>query len=173
MIRALLALLLALPLAGCLSDDVTETAETVLTLQSGTISELRERRGTGPFTTYPYAPDMMLRMVEQAAGMARNEDGEPVRAIFVSELRHEVIAKEREGKEAEHDGYAAPFRTAMLAVVHPVRGRPGASRVEIHMLQRGPFHRGVVNWTRDMPGWITLVIEDWKAQEAAPLAPLP
>jgi hypothetical protein len=56
----------------------------------------------------------------------------------------------------------------MLAVVHPVRGRPGASRVEIHAIQRGPFHQGQVAWARDMPTWIDEVLAD-----RAPLAPIP
>ena len=64
MTRAALALLLIPLLAACVSDDVKETAETVLTLQSGTVSELRDRRGNGPFTTYDLAPDAMLGVVE-------------------------------------------------------------------------------------------------------------
>jgi len=167
--RVLLACLLLSALTGCVSDEVKETAKTVLTLQGGTVSELRDRRGSGPFTTYDVAPGEMLGIVERAARRARNKDGEPVRAVFVSAARGEVVAKEREDELASDDGYGAPFRTAMLAVVHPVRDRPDQSRVEIHMIQRGPFHRGVVNWTRDMPTWIAAEI----AEAAAPVAPLP
>ncbi len=173
MIRVPLALLSAFLLVGCVSDEVMESAETVLTLQSGTMSELREKRGTGPFRTYDLPPATMLGVVEEAARRAVDEAGEPVRAVFVSERKGEVVAKERGGEHAEDDGYEAPFRTAMLAVVHRVRGRSDASRVEIHMIQRGPFHRGVVNWTRDMPTWIDQVLAERKAQEAAPLAPIP
>lgn len=174
MIRAALVLLLAAPLlAGCVSDDVKETAETVLTLQSGTMSELRDRRGTGPFTTYDLTPDVLLGVVEEAARMARGAGGEPVRAVFVSERRGEVVAKEREGEDAQDDGYSAPFRTAMLAVVHRVPGRADQARLEVHMIQRGPFHRGVINWTRDMPGWIQAVLSERAVQDAAPLTPIP
>jgi hypothetical protein len=173
MTRVALVLLLSPLLAACVSDDVKETAETVLTLQSGTVSELRDRRGNGPFTTYDLAPEVMLGVVEAAARKARGADGEPVRAVFVSELRGEVVAKERAGEGAQDDGYTAPFRTAMLAVVHRVPGRGDQSRVEIHMIQRGPFHRGVVDWTRDMPGWIQAVLAERAAQEAAPLTPIP
>ena len=173
MIRVALVSLAALLLTACVSDEVKETAETVLTLQSGTMSELRQKRGTGPFTFYHQRPADMLRYVERAARMARDEAGEPVRAIFVSHRRGEVVAKERAGEHTTEDGYEAPFRTAMLAVVHSVRDAPGRSRVEIHMIQRGPFHRGVVNWTRDMPRWIAAAIEEDKAYESAPLAPIP
>ena len=169
MTRVVLASLLLLGLSGCVSDQVKETAETVLTLQGGTISELRERRGSGPFTTYDVAPDVMLSVLERAAGRARDAAGEPVKAVFVSTARREVVAKERARENAQDEGYSAPFRTAMLAVVHPVRDRPEQSRVEIHTIQRGPFHRGVVNWQRDMPGWIAAEI----SAEAAPLTPLP
>jgi len=173
MIRVVLAACLGLVLCGCVSDEVKETAETVLTLQSGTVSELRDRRGSGPFMTYDLAPDELLSIVEEAARKARNSEGEPVRAIFVSPARGEVVAKEREGEDAQDDGYTKPFRTAMLAVVHPVRGRADAARLEIHMIQRGPFHRGVVNWPVDMRRWIAEVMAERAAAEAAPLAPIP
>ena len=41
------------------------------------------------------------------------------------------------------------------------------------MIQRGPFHQGVVKWTRDMPLWIEWLMEEDEAKEAAPLAPIP
>lgn len=173
MIRALVMLLLALPLAGCLSDDALKTAETVLTLQSGTMSELRNMRGQGPFRTYDVAPDVMLGVVEEAARMARIRGDEPVRAIFVSERKGEVVAKEREGEAAKDDGYEAAFRTAMYAVVHEVPDQPGRSRVEIHEMTRGPFHTGVVRWVRDMPGWIDAVLAERARAEAEPVKPIP
>jgi hypothetical protein len=61
----------------------------------------------------------------------------------------------------------------MLAVVHPVPGDPHASQVEIHAIQRGPFHRGRVAWELDMPGWIDEVLAERARVERAPPAPLP
>lgn len=168
-VRTLVGLLLALT-AACsgVDESVRESAETVLTLQSGTISELRGRRGRGPFTTYPYPPDEMLVIVEAAARKARNGAGEPVQAVFVYEDAREVVAKERPGTDGRDTAYDEPWRTAMYAAVLPVRGDRGSARVEIHAMQRGPFHKGVVQWQRDMPRWIDEVI----AEREAPVMPL-
>jgi len=160
-------------LAGCVSEQVKETAGTVLTLQSGTVSELRAQRGTGPFRDYDVAPAVLLGVVEEAAHKARGKGGEPVRAIFVSELRGEVVAKERAADQAKDDGYAAPFRTTMLAVVHAISGQPRRSRLEIHEISRGPFHGGVVRWTQDMPGWIDAVLAERAREAAEPVRPIP
>ena len=159
----LLVLACGLPACSGVDDSVTEAAETVLTLQSGTISELRNKRGTGPFETYPFPPDEMLTILEAAARKARNDVGEPVQAVFVYEDAREVIAKERAGKDGRDTAYDEPFRTAMYAGVFPVRGDTKASRVEIHAVQRGPFHKGVVQWQRDMPRWIDEVIKEREA----------
>lgn len=168
MSRLLLLCACGVLLAGCANERVGEAAETVLTLQSGTINELRNRRGSGPYVTYPFAPDEMLGILENAARRAHNAAGEPVQAVFVYEGAREVVAKERAGVEGRSTGYPAAFRTAMYAAVLPVRGDPGSSRVEIHAMQRGPFHKGVVQWQRDMPRWIDEVI----AERSAPIAPL-
>lgn len=154
--------------AACVDERVQETAETVLTLQSGTISELRNRRGSGPFTTYEVPPDEMLEILEAAARRARNDVGEPVQAVFVYEDAREVVAKERSGKDGREAAYDEPFRTAMYAAVFPVTGDPTRCRVEIHAVQRGPFHRGVVQWQRDMPGWIDAAL----AEREAPVMPI-
>ena len=167
-LTALLCLAASACATGPMGNQVTEVAENVLTLQRGTMSELRTRRGQGPFVTYEVAPEEMLEVLEQAARMARGAGGRPVSAVFVSKLRREVVAKERTAEQAHDDSYGPPFRSAMLAVVHPVRGRPGASKVEIHAIQRGPFHQGQVDWERSMPGWIEEVLAD-----RAPLAPIP
>ena len=159
--------------AGCVSDRVRESAETVLTLQSGTIAELRERRGRGPFAAYDVAPDEMIGILEAAARKARGLGGLPVTAVFASPARGEVVAKERAPADAKNTGYEGAFRTAMVAIVHPVAGRPQASRVEIHALQRGPFHGGQVAWERDMPRWIHEVIAERAAIEIQPPAILP
>ena len=171
MSRVVTSLLLPLLLAACsgVDDSVVESAETVLTLQSGTINELRQKRGTGPYKTYPYPPDEMLTILETAARKARNDIGEPVQAVFVYELAREVVAKERSGKDGRDTAYEDPWRTAMYAAVLPARGDPKSSRVEIHAMQRGPFHKGVVQWQRDMPGWIDEVI----AEREAPVMALP
>ncbi len=150
--------LLASALAGCsgagLSDNVKDTVANVVTLQRGTISELKDLRGTGPFQTYDLAPSELLLVVRDAAAFARGAGDVPVSAIFVSERRGEVVAKERAGEDALSDAYGPDFRTAMVATVHAVRGEPGKSRLEIHAMRRGPFHAGVVAWERDMPVWI-------------------
>jgi hypothetical protein len=153
-----LAAALALALGGCVSDAVVESAVTVLTLQGGTVSELRDRRGTGPFRTYDVPPAEMLGVIERAAGKARGLGGKPVTAIFVSERYREVIAKERTAEQASSDAYSDAFRTAVVAMVDPVPGKPGSSRVEIHAMHRGPFHRGSVAWERDLPTWIDEVL---------------
>jgi hypothetical protein len=149
------ALLLALGLVSCTSSkEVKEIAENVLTLQSGTIRELRSRTGQGPYTTYDVPPEQMLAVLDVAARKAVGCDGSPVVAVFVSPRYGEVIAKEREPAKAADDGYTDPFRTAMIAVVRPVPGDPSKSLVEIQEIRRGPFHGGCVAWRRDMPGWI-------------------
>ncbi|MGW8320291.1 MAG: hypothetical protein ACWGSD_01930, partial [Thermodesulfobacteriota bacterium] len=48
--------------------------------------------------------------------------------------------------------------SAMVAMVHPVPGEPQASRLEIHAMNKGPFHRGVIDWERSMPRWIEEVL---------------
>lgn len=171
MSRVLTGVVLAAVLSACsgVDESVRESAETVLTFQSGTISSLRDKRGTGPYTTYPYAPDEMLTILEAAARKARNDVGEPVQAVFVYENAREVVAKERGGEDGRDTAYEDPWRTAMVATVLPVRGDPKSSRVEIHAMQRGPFHKGVVQWERDMPGWIDAVI----AERDAPVMALP
>jgi hypothetical protein len=144
-----------LALAACTaSPEVRETVENVLTLQTGTIRELRSRTGRGPFLTYDVPPARMVPVLEAAARRAVGCAGRPVVAVFASARYGEVIAKERAPEEAADDGYSAPFRSAMIAVVRPAPGDPGRSVVEVQEIRRGPFHRGCVAWRRDMPGWI-------------------
>ena len=55
------------------TDDLVMAASdrfTIFTLQSGTVSELRDRRGTGPFLTYDVPPAEPLGVVEEAARKA-------------------------------------------------------------------------------------------------------
>lgn len=151
---ALLLLTLALACPACVSKEVQASAETVLSLRSGTMSDLRQRRGQGPFTRYDVPPGRMLEILEAAVRRARGSGGQPVRAIFVSPARGEVVAKERSGKDARRSTYSEPFDSAMLAIVHADRADAQSCRVELHAIQSGPFHRGSVQWVRDMPGWI-------------------
>lgn len=125
-------------------DNVKKVAETVLTLQTGTVSELKDRRGTGPFRAYDVPPAEMLDL---AAGVLRSR----LLAVFPEPLQGVVIAKERSGKDALDDSYAPAFDAAVAVFVHPVDGSPGRSRVEVHCIQRGPFRRGRVDWARELP----------------------
>ena len=142
------------PSGGGTGDMVGETLETVFTLQSGTVGELRDRRGSGPFREYDVDPEEMLFVVEGAVGRARGAGDTPVSAVFVSKRYREVIAKERSPSDAGDDAYAPTWRSAVVVTVHPVTGRDDRSRVEIHAANKGPFHRGTISWERDLPGWI-------------------
>ena len=75
-------------LSACsgIDDTVKDSAETVLTLRSGTMSDLRKRVGQGPFRTYEIPPAEMLEILEEAVGEARGRGDRPIRAVFVSEL---------------------------------------------------------------------------------------
>lgn len=139
------ALLGALLLAGGCSKDVRESAETVLTLQSGTMSDLRARRGDGPFHAYLVPPAEMLGIVE---AVLRTR----VTAVFAEPRRMEVVAKERDAAHATEDWYGPAWRSAVIVFVHPVPGDASASKLEIHATNRGPFHKGVIAWERELPG---------------------
>ena len=156
----LLAAALALPACSSSvgSDRVLETLETVATLRGGTVSALRDLRGTGPFRTYAMAPAELVEVVGEAAAFARGRGGKPVKAIFVSKRRGEVVAKERDAEDADDEGYEKPFLSAVVASVHGVPGQPDIARLEIHETHSGPFHIGAVSWTRDLPIWIDQVL---------------
>ena len=158
MIRAVAASLCAVLVGGCLSAGARDVLGNVATLQHGTISDLRDCRGQGPFRTYNVPPDEMVDVLVKAAGKARDETGRPIDNIFPSVLRREVIAKERGDCDNEELSYRKPFKSAMYAAVHAIPGRPSCCEVEIHATDRGPFHQGNVNWIRDMPGWIREVL---------------
>lgn len=137
------ALLGALLVVAC-SKDVQETATNVLTFQSGAMSELREKRGEGPFHAYPVPPDEMLGLVEAVMKTK-------VTAVFAAPRRLEVVAKERDAAHATEDWYGPNWRSAVIVFVHPVPGDPSASKLEIHAMDRGPFHKGRIAWERELP----------------------
>lgn len=142
------------------SETLKEVAGNVLTLQSGTISELRAKRGKGPFLHYDLPPDELLTVVYRAAKKAKGGDGKPLRGVWKRTLSLEVVAKERSLEFVESDEYDDPWRSAMLAMVHPVPGKPNESRLEMHGASRGPFHKGTIAWTHVMPGWIDQVLRE-------------
>jgi len=164
MTRSGLLLIMALPfvlacsLGSRMNPEVLgEVAGGVLTLQGGTLSELRNRRGTGPFRRYDISPDALLDVVADAARKARGPDGRPIDTVWVKRGAMEVVAKEP-APEAKSDRYTEPWRSAMVAIVHPIVGEQGASRLEIHAMDKGPFHKGRIRWEARMPGWIDEVL---------------
>ena len=126
------------------SKDIRETAVTVFTLQSGSMTSLRARRGDGPFRTYAVPPAEMISIV---AAVLKTK----VVAVFEEPRRGEVSAKEREAKLATEDTYAEKWRSAVIVFVHPVPGDEGSSKIEIHSEQRGPFHAGNIRWDVELP----------------------
>ncbi len=134
-------------------------AVNVLTLRQGTVSDLRDLRGTGPFRRYDVSPDHLLHVVETAAHEARGAGGHRVEGVWASERRLEVIAKERAPEDQARTSYDLPWRSAMVATIHRVPGEPGASLLEVHAKDRGPFDQGVVRWERDLPRWIDEVLD--------------
>ena len=151
-LRALPALLL-LAAAGCASssssgtstgDSVKEIAVNVLTLQTGAVTQIRERRGDGPFRDYAVPPAEMLDLATEVLR-------EKVAAVFPNPRAGEVIAKERKGKDAADDWYSPAWVSAAVVIVHPIPADPGRCRVEVHATNRGPFHRGIIDWEREVP----------------------
>jgi hypothetical protein len=141
------------------AEQVQEVAVGVITLQGGTISELRGRSGEGPFRRYEVSPDEMLDVVSRAARRAEGPNGRPLETVWVRRPSREVVAKEP-APDAKGSGYTEPWRSAMVARVQPIAGEPDASRVEIHAMDKGPFHRGRIDWERDMPRWIDEVLAE-------------
>lgn len=148
-------LLLLLVLGGCgetgTAKQVREIAENVVTLQTGTTSELRDRRGQGPFRDFDVAPDEMVEVLEAAMKRAGGGGEAPWVKVYASRRYREIVAKEFEKPSAT---YKDPFRTAAIAIVHPVPGDASRCRVEMHHTRRGPFHGGSVRWQAGLPGWI-------------------
>ena len=136
-------LFVAASLPSC-SKNIRETAATVLTLQGGTMTELRAMRGNGPFRTYAIPPPEMISIV---GAVLRTK----VVAVFEVACRGEVVGKERDSKLATEDTYSEAFRSAVIVFVHPVPGDENSSKLEIHAMQRGPFHTGSIGWEAELP----------------------
>lgn len=134
----------ALVASPACSKTIRETAATVFTFQGGSMTALRERRGDGPFRTYPVPPTEMISIV---GAVMRTK----VVAVFEDAHRGEVCAKERESKLATEDTYAEAWRSAVVVFVHPVPGEATSSKLEIHATQRGPFHMGDIDWEAELP----------------------
>lgn len=166
------ALVAALALGGgcALKESVRDSAHDVFTLRRGTISALRDLRGTGPFRRHPLPPDAMLEVVAAACRRARDLAGAPVTGIEVSPRYREVVAKERAPGTRDDPGYAEDWRTAVVATVHPIEGEPDACRVEIHGTRRSPLLGGANVWEESLPGWID---EELAARRTVPAAGAP
>ena len=160
-VRVVVLTLAVFPVAGCgetgTAKQVREIAVNVVTLQTGTTSELRDRRGTGPFHEYAVAPDGMVQVLEDAMRRAAGDGKPPWVEVYASKRYGEVVAKEFDEPSAS---YEDPFRTAAIAIVHPVPEDPGRCRVEMHDVRRGPFHGGSVRWREGLPGWIEAELAD-------------
>jgi len=151
----------ALALGAC-SKDVRESAATVLTLQRGSMTALRDTRGTGPFRVYPVPPDEMRRIVADALRSR-------VVAVFEAPLRGEVCAKERSTELSTEDTYSETWTSAVIVFVHPVPGDEGSSKVEFHAARKGPFHKGNVRWEAELPA----LLDDAVAHRGSrPIRPL-
>ncbi len=146
--------------------QVRELAENVVTLQTGTTSELRDQRGTGPCRGYDVGPDEMVEVLEDAMKRADGKGEPPYVKTFASKRYREVVAKEFEKRRAT---YKDTFLTAAIAIVHPVAGDPSRCRVEMHDTRRGPFHGGSVKWGRDLPGWIDAELAERAAGTIKPI----
>jgi hypothetical protein len=152
--RLLAAALAAVALGACASDpddEVTKVAKEVLSLKSGTVSELKAQRGAGPFREYPLAQDDLYDLVVEVLEAK-------VAAVFPNRKAFEVVAKERTGKDKHDDWYAPDWRSAVVVYVHPVPGDDARSKLEIHATNRGPFHRGAIAWQRELPALIDAAV---------------
>ncbi|MCC7139928.1 MAG: hypothetical protein IT460_16015 [Planctomycetes bacterium] len=163
--RAVPLAVLAAALSACSASTrktAGEMAETVFTLQTGTMSELKDRWGSGPFRDYDVPPDEMVPLV---GAVLRTK----VVAVAEEPRFRRVFAKERAGKDAADDFYGPAFRSAVAVFVHPVDDAPGRCRVEVHAVQRGPFHRGSIDWEREVP---PLLDEAVRRRGTTPIRPL-
>lgn len=143
---------LALLVAGCAGDSTTSTAvkdavKDVLAGKTGTVTALKNLRGTGPFREYAVPPDDMVRVVGEAMG-------KKVVAVFENPRAREVVGKERKASQSHDDWYAPDWLSAVIVFVHPVDGDDGRSRIEIHSTNRGKAWRGTIAWEAELPALI-------------------
>jgi len=147
------------------SKQVEEIGTTVLTLQTGTVHALRERRGTGPTTRYEVGPERLVGVVARAARRLADPAGRSVVEAYPSPRSLEVVAKERDPADLSRDGYDVPWRSAMVAIVHRIPGEDDAALLEVHASDRGPLRRGRVAWGRDLPRAIDAVLAEDRAHD--------
>ena len=134
------------------AETVREVAENVLTLQTRDGERPQDRRGTGPFRGVRPPARMPACSPRRCAAPGRGAAGGgalPVE-VYVSRRYGEVLAKE--GFERPGQGYADPFRSAALAIVHPVPGRPDGVPDRDPRDRPRPVHRGTVHWERPALG---------------------
>jgi hypothetical protein len=129
---------------GGTGKQVKEIATNVLTLQFGTITDLRAMRGQGPYYDYEVPPAAMLAAAEKAMKSK-------VVGVYPNPHAMEVVAKERAAKDEWDDRYDTKWLSAAIVIVHPVPSEPGRSKVEIHAIDRGPFHKGRIAWEAELP----------------------
>jgi|GEM_PF-1753772 len=148
-------------LASCtVSENVRDSARDVITLRSGTVSELKALRGSGPFTRYEVAPREMLEVAAAACRKARGLRGKPVTGVEVSVRYGEVTAKERADDVHPDVGYSEDWRSAVVITVHPILGEPNVSRVEWHATKRSPLLGCGVDWDGVLPGLIAQALRE-------------
>src|SRR5262245_22182221 len=85
--------IVALVLVGCSGESgkqLKKTAEVVFTLQTGTMTALKETENSGPFRDYDVPPDEMIDLVTAVLKTK-------VVAVFPEPRFGRVIAKERIG----------------------------------------------------------------------------
>jgi hypothetical protein len=126
----------------------------VLTLRNGTMSELKARRGQGPFRIYQVPPVEMLGVVATACGKAVGQRGRPVTVVEISQRYMEVSAKEQAHDAPKDASYGDDWISAVLVIVHPDAAQPDLSRVEWHTTARSPLIGCSVDWERVLPGLI-------------------
>lgn len=161
-------------ISGCASDSsgssdpsstealAKDALVNLVTLQTGTITEIDQRRGTGPFKTYPLS---VPKMMEVVTAVLKTQ----VPAVFPCPNARKVIAKERKGKDALSDEYDPPFASAVGVYLEPIEPGQTSCRVEIHAIRRGPFHQGHIDWERILPPLLDQAVAH---PEKTPIVPL-
>lgn len=159
----------ALALGGCASEQARLAVRDVLTLRTGTVSELRDRRGRGPLREHAVPPEAMLELAAQACRGMVGLRGRPVTTVEVSRRYGEVTAKEQ-GLDGRRDpAYGDEWVSAVVITVHPVPGDPARSRVEWHACRRSMLMGCGVDWAGLLDARLDAAVAAWQAQD--PRAP--